>query len=191
MRGRGKETRLRYAAQEMVERELEKMGMAPPHAASAVTAAVARRAGGIFICGPAGAGKTTVAELVASHPGVVLLGDLRMRDEIAAALREAARTVVVAVVRSGESLGLSARWQEMGVPQALIEGAQLTVVTLRRLPGLSSGTACSRDLHVVEVIGPRGVLLSASLAEEARALVSAGLVTDEAARLHVPGYATA
>jgi ABC-type cobalamin/Fe3+-siderophores transport system ATPase subunit len=63
----------------------------------------------LVICGPSGVGKTTLAEVLARHTGATMLGDVRMPGEIAAALSQAELASVVAVVRSGESLGLFAR----------------------------------------------------------------------------------
>lgn len=173
----------------MLDRELIELGVAPG-AARALEAAVVRSCGLLVVCGPAGAGKTALGEVLARYPypRASMLGDLRMPDEITAGLNQAERAVVVAVVRSGESAGLSLRWRDMGIPQVLIERASLMTATLRRLPRANPGAAVETDLLVVEVLGPDGTLLTGSLVDEAKGLVAAGLVTEESARFQVPGY---
>jgi hypothetical protein len=156
-------------------------------AATALQEAAARATGMLVVCGPAGAGKTTLAALLEAHAGLPMLGDLRMPDEIGAALRRAEHQAVVAVVRSGESTGLSTRWNDMGIPAELVEKASVTTATVRRLPRIAPAGAPS-DVLAVEVLGPDRALRTRSLVEETRALVSAGLVTVEAARLSVVGY---
>ncbi|AKV02295.1 hypothetical protein AKJ09_08958 [Labilithrix luteola] len=150
---------------------------------------LARSSGLVVLCGPAGVGKTTVANVLGRHGAVTMLGDLRLPDELSAALHRAEHAVVAAVVRSGESLGLARRWQDMGIAHGLLERASLAVVTLRRLPRASPRTDAPDDILVVEVLEPGGVLRTSSLVEEVRALVATGLVTEEAARFNVPDYA--
>lgn len=158
-----------------------------PQARIALRSAAGRPAGMVVICGPAGAGKTTLAEVLKEHATMAMLGDLRMPEDIVEALRRAERDPVVGVVRSGESLRLSSRWHDMGIPHDLISRASVTTVTLRRLPRAEPSVPPS-DVLIVEVLGPSGDALTPSLAEEAKALVSAGIVSDHAARFHVPGY---
>ncbi|MBN9161956.1 MAG: hypothetical protein BGO98_45040 [Myxococcales bacterium 68-20] len=166
--------------------ELTNLGVMP-EAATALQSAAARRAGMLIICGPAGVGKTTVAELVERYTGMRRLGDLRTQEEIVEVLRLAEGEAVVGVVRSGESFGLSSRWRDMDIPNELVERASVMTVTLRRLPKAPAFNA-TKDLLLAEVLGTDHAPLAGSLAEQAKTLVSAGLVTDEAARFHVPGY---
>lgn len=169
-----------------------------PHAAAILENAASRPHGILLFCGPAGMGKTTVAQLVVAARArqvVHWLGDLRMPEEIAAALAKAANEPVVAVVRSGESHGLRSRWKDMELPDALVDHACVVTVTLRRLTRVATSSVVSDsspalpDLLAVEILAPDGTAMTAALAHEARALVAAGMTTDDEARNMVPGYA--
>lgn len=165
-----------------VERFLEELGV-DAHAAVTLTAAASRPRGMTVLCGSAGAGKTTIAQIIATGlklPIGAWAGDLRMPGEIAAALKTASREAVIAVVRSGESRKLRQRWSDMDLADALIDSASVVTVTVRRF-------ATSASL-VAEVLAPDGTSLTRSLAEQARALVFAGRITHEEARFMVPGY---
>jgi hypothetical protein len=172
----------------MLAEELQRSGVASD-AARVVERVVGRPAGLVVLCGPTGVGKTSLGDVLAQLARVKMLGDLRMPHEIVGGLHQAESEVVVAVVRSGESRGLSLRWRDMGIPVALVHRASVATVTLRRLPRLTPVAGASTHLLVVEVLGPDGCLLTGSLVEEARTLVSAGLATEEAARSSVPEYA--
>ena len=166
------------------DRVLAELGVAP-HAADALVQVVRRDKGLVVLCGPAGVGKTTLAEALARVGGARLLGDLRFEDEVRAALWEAQKETRIAVVRSGESTRLRARWGDMGISTEEIDRADVVTVTLRRLRRV---VAASADLLVVEVLATDGSRMTGSLVEEAAALVSAGLATASAARFDVPDY---
>lgn len=147
----------------------------------------------IVFCGPTGVGKTTLAQLlVASQPQAVVhwLGDLRMADEVRTALELSARAPVIAVVRSGESMGLRSRWSDMALSRSLINAASVVTATLRRVARRQPEHAppSAPDAFVVEVLAPDGTPLTGSLAAEARALVEAGITSADEARFNVPHY---
>lgn len=151
--------------------------------------ALDRETGMLVLCGPTGSGKTTLANaLLSRHPGVVAVGDLREPENVCEAFRLARRESVVGIVRSGGSFGLASRWDDMGIPRAVVGRASVITVTLRRPPRASPVEAGSCDILVAEIIGADRVLLTRALAEEAAALVEAGVISEEAARYHVPGF---
>jgi len=177
-----------------IEESLAGVGVAR-HAAAALAVAASRAQGMIVFCGPAGVGKTTLAQLLVSaqrHGVMHWLGDLRLPDEIGEALAQAERESVVAVVRSGQSRGLRDRWSDMGLVATLVDRASVFTVTLRRLA--RAGTEHARspskmvDVLVLEILGPDGSAVTGSLADEARALVAAGVTTADEARFNVPDY---
>ena len=116
-----------------------------------------REAGMAVLCGPAGVGKTRMAEFLQQSAGLTMLGDLRTHEDIVEALRRAEADAVVGVVRSGESFGVVSRWDDMGIAQELIARASVATVTLRRLQTGRSPRATS-DLLLVEVVGPDRLL---------------------------------
>jgi len=171
-----------------MERRLAGIGV-PPHAAAALATAASRPAGIVVLCGSSGAGKTTLAELILSahpRPAVAWFGDLRMPDEVAAALARAANESVLAVVRSGESHGLRARWSDMGLASSLVDRASVVTVTLRRLARAHPTALPLPDLLVLEILAADGAFLTGSLDAEAHALVAAGLTTTAEALRNIP-----
>jgi hypothetical protein len=179
-----------------LEDSLTAVGVAP-HAAKVLVSAASRPRGMIVLCGPVGTGKTTVAQLlVAAQPRAIVhwLGDLRRPEEIGAALARAESAPVVVVVRSGQSRGLRVRWSEMGLAATLVERASVVTATPRRLARVGAARAHSPsaptppDLLVLEILAPDGTPLTGSLADEARALVTAGVTSAVEARFKVPDY---
>jgi hypothetical protein len=141
-------------------------------------ASVARRAGLAVICGPAGHGKTTVAEILAATATVEFLGDLRMPDEIRRALVTSAVSPVVAVVRSGQSRGLFRRWDSMGIESEVQQAGRVTVVTLRLFrpaPAANWPETGPRPL-IAEVLMPDGAMPSGTLVDQARTLIQRGVI---------------
>jgi hypothetical protein len=82
----------------------------------------------------------------------------------------------------------------MKIEDAVIDAASVVTVTIRKLRPIATPDATATltdvlpDRLVVEILAPDGTCLTGSLAEEASALVNAGLVTAEEARFMVPGY---
>lgn len=136
-----------------------------------------------MLCGPAGAGKTTIAESIVGVQRPTAIGwhgDLSSPEQMTSALERAASETVLAVVRSGESFALRHRWSDMGLSQSLVDAASVVTVTLRRF--------AARGALVVEVLAPDGGALTGSLADEAHALVLAGRISADEAAFMVPGY---
>jgi hypothetical protein len=143
-----------------LEQSLASVGVAS-HAATVLASAARRPRGMVVFCGPAGVGKTTLAQLIVAAQCRTLvhwLGDLRMSEEIRAALTLAECEPVVAVVRSGQSTGLRDRWADMALSLELVDRASLVTVTLRRLARIPESRAASPDVFVVEVLAPDGRL---------------------------------
>jgi hypothetical protein len=153
------------------------VGFGVPAAAAAALGEVFHRPRGlIVISGPAGSGKSSLAEVACAELGrpVAFRGDLILPDALALAVEAAGRGLVVGVIKGGGEPAVRARLLAAGVSEAAIAAAGLAVVTL--------GLVAAVGLIVVEVRDADGRLLTGTLGEELAALVAAGAISPEQGR---------